>query len=447
MKFLTFLKRIALKKTVVYALGAALVLGIGFRVFGNGNENGGPETLLVELGTFVRDVSVSGKVVAAKEAKLAFSESGRVSTMNADVGDYVGAGAVLGTLAIDTLLADLRAAEADLEKARKEQDTLVESTYRTLLSDDLAAVPDSSNYSVTVPTVTGLYTGPEGTYKVRVVQNDSSNLNDYELRVFGLEQVGDVEILEDEATALGTKGLFLSFSDELGSYSDTTWYVAIPNVKSTSYLANHNAYQEALRTREKVLTAAEKKIDGLKTDIAERTLRAPFSGVVTAVDIEVGEIAQANETALSLINAGVLQIESFVPEINISLLKVGAPAVITLDAYGATVPFEATIVSIDPAETVRDGVSTYRAILQFSKQDDRIRSGMTANIVVTADRREGVIAIPQRLVANRAGKEFVQVLVGEGVEEREVTTGSVSSFGSVEILTGLSAGDVILLSE
>jgi multidrug efflux pump subunit AcrA (membrane-fusion protein) len=119
---------------------------------------------------------------------------------------------------------------------------------------------------------------------------------------------------------------------------------------------------------------------------------------------------------------------------------------VTLDAYGVEVPFEATVVSVDPAETIRDGVSTYRAILQFSEQDERIRSGMTANVIITADRREGVIAIPQGAIISRDGKKIVRIKVGEETLEREVTVGEVSSIGSTEITSGLSEGDRVVIS-
>ena len=109
--------------------------------------------------------------------------------------------------------------------------------------------------------------------------------------------------------------------------------------------------------------------------------------------------------------------------------------------------FNATVAAIDPAETVRDGVSTYRTILKFTVTDQRVKSGMTANVTITAERRQDVISIPQGVVTSRDGKKFVRVLVGDEVVEREVTTGSVSSLGSIEITSGLSSGDVVVLSD
>ena len=147
-----------------------------------------------------------------------------------------------------------------------------------------------------------------------------------------------------------------------------------------------------------------------------------------------------------MISSGVFQIESFVPEVNIALIEVGDNAKVTLDAYGSGVVCEAAVASIDPAETIRDGVSTYKTILEFAEDDPRIRSGMTANVRIMTDEREGIISIPQGLVLERDGKKFVVVKAGEGVEEREITVGAVSSLGNIEIVNGLSEGDQVVLS-
>ncbi len=183
-----------------------------------------------------------------------------------------------------------------------------------------------------------------------------------------------------------------------------------------------------------------------RAQLGKTIIRAPFTGVVTKMDLKVGAIASANVSEAAMVSSGVFQIESFVPEVNIALIEVGDKAEILLDAYGSDAIFTATIISIDPAETVRDGVSMYRSLLQFSKADTRVKSGMTANVVITTDKREGVISIPQGIVIERGGKKYVPVMVGKETEEREIKTGAFSSHGEVEVLEGLVEGDVIALA-
>ncbi|OGG49052.1 hypothetical protein A3G63_00580 [Candidatus Kaiserbacteria bacterium RIFCSPLOWO2_12_FULL_52_8] len=439
------------------------------------------QTLVIQPGEFVQEVSVSGTVVAADDVDLSFAETGRVDAIYVHVGDKVARGQALAILSIGTLSADLKAAYADLalkkaeaankaanvQEVRRQQDTLVQNAYREMLSDDLEAVPSLSAVDATPPTITGLYRGKEGIYKIRVLTGPQLGMNDYQLRTTGLEDLASIDILEDDATPLGSNGLFLTFSDALSAYSETTWYITIPNVKSASYRANFNAYQDAQRTRDKEISSAEAEVASAKgittvseaeiaraeanvsriqVQIADRTIRAPFTGTITDVQAKLGGIATANAPAVSLISEATLQVESYVPEINIPFVEVGDPAVITLDAYGADVPFDAKVIFIDPAETVRDGVSTYRIKLEFTTYDVRIRAGMTANITITTKKKSGVVMVPQGIVGSRDGKKFVFVKEGDQVIEREVMLGSVSSLGQIEIVSGLQAGDIVVLS-
>lgn len=475
----SFFSNLSLKKTLMGGVGVLLV-GIALLLYlRNGSSK--EQLLVVQPGEFVQEVSVSGTVVATDDVDLAFAESGRVEHISVRVGDKVSIGRPLVSLSQSTLRADLLAAEADLalkraeasnttvniNQVRKQQDTLVESAYRKLLSTSLTAVPSFNTVDATPPTITGLYSGEEGEYKILIAVKSNAVTDDFTLRTFGVEKTEPVDILENEPTPLGSRGLFISFPDNLSNYDETIWYVTIPNVKSTSYSANYNAYQEALRTRDKEISAAEAEVNRTKdettvseaeiaraeadvmriqAEIAERTIRAPFAGTVTDVQAKLGGVVSANAPAVSLISDASLQIESFVPEINIPLIAVGDTAIVTLDAYGSDVPFEAKVIFIDPAETVRDGVSTYRAKLEFVKRDERIRSGMTANVTITTEKKSNVLTVPQGVVMERDGKKIVRIQEDGQIIEREVVLGSVSSVGQVEIVSGLRAGEQVVLS-
>lgn len=469
------------KKIIWSVVGVVALVVIGFFIFG-GNGNGQDGYLTVRLGDFVQEVSVSGRVVAAQDVDLTFDETAKISTVHVRVGDTVTAGQALLSQDLGTLLSERESAranvalrraesnssETNVEEVRREQDVLVASAYRELLSDGLVAVPSNSNYGLTAPVISGLYDGTEGEYKIIVRRDSSGGVNDVEVRTYGLEQTEPVEILDDEPTELGTRGLYVTFPDGPDEYSNTIWFVQIPNTKSTSYLANYNAYQAALRARDKAISdalsdlqesssnssvanarlqVAEAELSRIDIAIAKRTIRAPFDGIVTSVDVEVGEVVSPNDPAVSMISPGVLEIESFVPEINIPFVEVGDQAVVTLDAYGDDIPFLANVVAVDPAETIRDSVSTYRIKLQFAEQDQRIKSGMTANIVITTEEKTNVITVPQGIVDSRGGKKYVKVLEGGLVADREVTVGSISSLGQIEVTSGLVEGETVVLTD
>ena len=181
--------------------------------------------------------------------------------------------------------------------------------------------------------------------------------------------------------------------------------------------------------------------------LAKKQIRSPIRGIVTVVNSKVGSVVSANENAISIISADALQIESYVPEKNIPFIKIGDNASITLDAYGDSKLFEAKVVSIDPAETIRDGVSTYRVKFQFAEKDERIKSGMTANILITTEKKTNTVTVPQGIIINEDGQKFVKVKEGDIVVDRKIETGDISSLGQVEIISGLKDGDMVILRQ
>ena len=163
------------------------------------------------------------------------------------------------------------------------------------------------------------------------------------------------------------------------------------------------------------------------------------------MDARVGEYANASSPLISIISDTSFEIEANVPEADIAKIHVGDQAKITLDAYGSDVFFEGRVVTIDTAETIIDNVPTYKVTLAFTKNDTRIKSGMTANIDIATARKENVLSIPQRAVINKDGQKTVMVVTGtDTTTETTVTTGLRGSDGSIEIIEGITEGAIII---
>ena len=194
------------------------------------------------------------------------------------------------------------------------------------------------------------------------------------------------------------------------------------------------------------VSQARASLQTIEAALSKKEMRSPINGVVTVVSAKVGAIASPNETVVSLISADTLQIESYVPEKSIQFIHIGNDASVSLDAYGADVLFPTTVVAMDPADTVRDGVSTYRIVLQFVKADNRIKPGMTANVSIATEKKSNVIAVPQGIVQGTDGNKTVQVKEGDATVNRPVQTGNVSLLGQMEITSGLKEGDVVVLT-
>ncbi len=207
------------------------------------------------------------------------------------------------------------------------------------------------------------------------------------------------------------------------------------------------ASEEEVRAQAAQVRAAEAALNNAYAQSSKRVIVAPFSGTATSVDVKVGQIVSGSSGTVTLISASRLQVEAYVPEVYIAKIKIGDAANVTLDAYGSDQVFKATVSSIDPAATKRDGISTYKVVLALVEADERVKSGMGGDITIQTKSVSNVITVPKTSLIQRNGKYYVQIPTGEQsrVVEREVNVGLINEADVAEVTAGLTDGDTIVL--
>ncbi len=203
--------------------------------------------------------------------------------------------------------------------------------------------------------------------------------------------------------------------------------------------------QDEINVQRARIEQAQAQVAYYKAQLAKTALRSPLDGIVTAVNIKAGEIANPQQVVIKLISKDKFQIEADITETNIANVKVGQEAEITLDAYGDDVKFIAKVIEIDPAEKMIEGIATYKTTFQLLDEKPRLKPGMTANIDILVQKKDNALIIPQRAVIRKDGAEFVKVLTkGNDVKEVKITTGIRGDDGNVEVIKGLQEGDKVI---
>jgi len=164
------------------------------------------------------------------------------------------------------------------------------------------------------------------------------------------------------------------------------------------------------------------------------------------------ETATAGVTAVTFSTAG-QKMQADITELSIGSVHTGGSrnAAIVFDAFPEQT-FLGTVVSIDSQEVIKDSDVYYRADISIDRPSEQIRSGMNADIVISGNKRSGVLTVPEIVVFKRGGASFVQVvepgispsaITPSVLHDREVTTG-ISNSESIEILSGLSEGETVV---
>ncbi len=397
-----------------------------------GNKSSVALTTTVERRDVVDAVLLSGRTESASAVELGFADTGRISQVFVKEGDLVSKDQLLASIDTSDLYVN------DLNKIIREQESLVTNAYRNLLSSSLQAIPDDITNTALDPIISGVYTGPEGDYRLRIYSSGSDSGKSFELS--GLEQGLNQPVTTNTTVPLGSRGLYIQFQSipEVGF-----WTVSIPNKRSSLYAGYVNAYESAKATRDRVVADARLNNESMLSKINKRRIYAPFSGTVASVGFKQGESTDGKQT-IKLISEKDYQIILKAPEVSVAKLQVGQTVSVTLDAYGKEENFPAKIVSINPAETIVEGVPVYETRVMFDHTDDRIRSGMTAIAKITIREQKNVLALPNNFVHQEEGASFVYRLNGDNREKVTVTTGVLGSDNYVEITSGLQEGESIV---
>jgi HlyD family secretion protein len=220
---------------------------------------------------------------------------------------------------------------------------------------------------------------------------------------------------------------------------------ALTQAQEDLRIAQSGEKSEKQKQQEANVLAAEARLAQAQAEENKSILKAPFDGVVTNIDLNRGELVSPGGKSISLISLANFEIESKVSEIDIAKIFLNSPAKVTFDTYGDTVVFEASVANISPAGIISDGVPTYKTIFTFVNNDERIKSGMTANIDVLTKVHENTLIIPAKYVLDEEGVKKVLVKNGNGEDKRVVTLGARNLKGEVQVLTGVNTGETIVL--
>ena len=192
---------------------------------------------------------------------------------------------------------------------------------------------------------------------------------------------------------------------------------------------------------------AQIAVEKIQSQIQKTELKAPSDGIITRINSEVGEMSKMNQPFINLISQTNYDIEAEVSESDIGRIKIDDPVEITFDAFPYEKPVYGKITKIDPAETVIQGIVYYKITATFENSSEKIKSGMTANLIITTDKIENVLIAPQRALISKDGKDYVRISNPENQKAyilKQIMVGLRGSEGMVEIKQGLKDEDKII---
>lgn len=192
-----------------------------------------------------------------------------------------------------------------------------------------------------------------------------------------------------------------------------------------------------------------------KADLAKYTIVAPFSGTLSAVNLNVGDSASGSAAATIISKSQIAQLS--LNEVDVAKIALGNKATLTFDAI-PDLTLTGKVIQVDSIGTVSQGVVSYTVKIGLDSQDARVKPGMTVNAAIQTGTAQNVLIVPSAAVKTSNGASYVLVFdpaldtsvtgmvnITSAVAPSQVpvTTG-LSDDTDVEIKSGLTEGEQIV---
>ncbi|AEE45001.1 efflux RND transporter periplasmic adaptor subunit [Cellulomonas fimi] len=209
---------------------------------------------------------------------------------------------------------------------------------------------------------------------------------------------------------------------------------------------------------------AQAEVDDAQAALADATLVAPVDGLLTAVNLEVGDAVTGGSSssggsgatapqgdttsgstaAFTIVGTDAWEVEIGVSDADVALLEAGDQAELTVDGADGTV--FGTVSAIGLLSTSDSGVASYPVTIAVTGDQDGLHDGVSADVSVIYERRTDVLTVPSMAVSTVDGATVVTKVAADGTQaETPVTTGETAD-GMTEITDGLAEGDEVVLA-
>lgn len=194
--------------------------------------------------------------------------------------------------------------------------------------------------------------------------------------------------------------------------------------------------------------AQQKAVVQLQEQIAKTIVTAPFSGTIDDVITEQGSVVAPGQSQLfRIINLNNMYIETDVPESHLNNVTKGKEVIVTFPILGET----STAKIRQAGNFINPANRTFKIEVAVSNKNKSIKPNLTAKLQINDYTNEDAILIPQSIISENAlGQQYIYKIsekneTGEGIAQRVIVKTGLTQGDNIEILSGVSAGDEIIL--
>ncbi|HZP95445.1 MAG TPA: efflux RND transporter periplasmic adaptor subunit [Candidatus Limnocylindria bacterium] len=416
-----------------------------------GNLQASVGALLVELGNVNQTNDVKSATSSINQAQVALQNAAAYSTnlLSPALGEFGGVQSAIlqSAQAFDDAIAS-NSDTTGLAGAFQTQQ-LSYSTASTRLTSSIDAVTGSINSvqsSVAAAQTTVNSSGSIGDYSLTAIRADLQNL------LIMLSQTTQSASTAKSRIAQASGSLSTIGDTIQGSYANAVQAVSTAQDRAATSIRQAQSAVASipfnLRSAQVSVENASNGVATAQSNLDAAVLTAPAAGIVASIANQVGEFVaggNTNSAFMVLTNTQSMALHGTVGEADVSKLKLGQVANVTIDALAGQ-KMTGKVSSLDPVATISQGVPVYGIDIAIDIPAPSLKAGMSGTAAVILASKQNVLLVPNTAIRTLSGQRGVQVLKGGEPVDTPVTFG-LANDQFTEAVSGLAEGDVIVIPQ
>lgn len=390
------------RRYLVALLAMAIVVAAGFAFRGTQTSAAQYMTAKVERGNLRNTVTATGTLQAVTTVQVGSQASGTISALMVDFNSKVKKGQVIAQLDPSTTQAQVQQSRANLEQARA---SLAQA--RAAVAQSRAGVSNSAAQTVaaksTVQNQQAGVTSARANLAVMKAQSDDalSFLRQQE----SLVKAGVVAQREYDIANTAYKSALARYDQAnaqlnqaiLSEQSASNAGVAQSQAQMQQSQAQVQQTQAQVQQAEAQVQQAQAALQLAEINLTHTTIQSPIDGVVVSRDVDVGQTVAASLSAPTLFTIAndlkQMQVIANIDQADIGLVEQAKSVQFTVDAFpGDNFTGKIQQIRLNPVNT--QNVVTYNVAIEVSNPEEKLKPGMTTNLIFTIDERSNVLKVP-----------------------------------------------------
>lgn len=268
---------------------------------------------------------------------------------------------------------------------------------------------------------------------------------------------GTIEALKEADLSFGTIGRIYKTQGSLGKKVATNEVLAeLENddlkavyQESSKELERANEFFKNGLISRSALESAQKAKEIARINLEKTIIRAPFTGLISAFELKVGEFYQTSRTDLKpsvkLIDMDKRLVKGEIDEVDLYLVKPGQLARIKIPAMERRI-FSAKVLKVVPfVSTAKDQDRTSQIILEITDDKELLPVGASADVEIIVDKKIDTLAIPTTAIQGSKKERFVYLINEDNKTLKKDVAVGLANYEKSEITSGLQIGDQVLM--